>query len=196
MKMEPIKTIDLDCVQVKIYPDDFGDQECPLDCLEGADDIKVLVWDRRSTLSDRNEFKNDDPNDIPGWAFFHGYYSFPLFKYEHGAVVYAVTEGGNPFHCPWDSGQTGWVLVKIIDWKDSTPLTVAESWAKAITTWCNGWYYGFVIEDQRGEHLDSCWGFDDDDYCESEALEIAKHHVEELQTKKARKLEANRPDMY
>jgi len=40
--------------------------------------------------------------------------------------------------------------------------------------------WGFAIEDQNGETLDSCWGFlGDSDYCEQEAQTIYKGMIQQ-----------------
>ena len=107
----------------------------------------------------------------------------PVWKYEHsGICVRACDE--NPFSCPWDSCQCGWVLAfredilkeygrklitkKLI--KKVKEVLVAE--VELYNQWLNGEVYGWktykVDEDvadedivDEGEELDSCWGYYD-----------------------------------
>ncbi len=201
--MQAIKSFEIGAVTVKIMPDDSGDQENPLTEAYGRNDsgaglesegIIFASFEKRSTLSDCHRF--DSPDDVLPWAKRNRWDAFPLIKYEHGAVAYSISRA-YPFNCPWDAGQVGWVLVKRSAFRGAKRRAeVAASWCKAVTTWCNGWYYGFVIEDSQGEHLDSCWGFDDSDYCEQEARASAKHRAAELADIEASEAEESRPDMY
>lgn len=92
-----------------------------------------------------------------------------VYKYEHSGVAYST----EPFSCRWDSGQVGYIYV--------TKKIAAENFGKKICTaaardnaygilrsemetysqWANGEVYGFIIEDEEGDQLDSCWGFYD-----------------------------------
>lgn len=185
MKMlEPIRTKRVGSVTIKIVPDDSGAMECPLDGLTDADGFKFVTFERGSTLSDYHNF--DNPEQAKAWAKQNRYDLFPLFRYEHGLVAYSTKSFiGRAHHAEWDSGQVGFVLLKkSIYRKVKSRPEIAESWCKAVTTWVNGEYYGFVIEDEEGEHLDSCWGFDDADYCEAEAMAAAKHYAKKLQDEK------------
>lgn len=49
------------------------------------------------------------------------------------------------------------------------------------THWANGWGCGFQILDARGNELDSCYGFLDQDDC----LEQAKNSAERYATEEA-----------
>jgi hypothetical protein len=53
-----------------------------------------------------------------------------------------------------------------------------------------------VIEDRDGKHLDSCWGYDDFDFCKTEATQSANYHADQLNVIAAAEAEAARPDMY
>lgn len=70
----------------------------------------------------------------------------PVYKYEHGGVVYATT----PFSCPWDSGQVGYIYLKkdqireFYNWKNLTQkrIKAIENRLKAeietFSQWANG----------------------------------------------------------
>ncbi len=58
--------------------------------------------------------------------------------------------------------------------------------------WAEGEVYGFIVENEDGEHLDSCWGFYGDDgrkLAEDEAKSIIKHY-ENSDAEEDRKLES------
>lgn len=61
---------------------------------------------------------------------------------------------------------------------------VAEALVEEWQSYCNGSVYGYVVEDENGEEIDSCWGYIGDDiYCEECGIEAAKA---ELTHRKAR----------
>ena len=71
-----------------------------------------------------------------------------IYKYEHGQVAYNT--GG--FSCPWDSGRAGFIVSK-------HDYDTQDSIVKEYSHWANGEVYGFTVEDDEGEVLDSCGGF-------------------------------------
>jgi hypothetical protein len=52
---------------------------------------------------------------------------------------------------------------------------VAESMIKEMNQYLEGDVWGYVIEDEEGSELDSCWGMFGDDHCEAEARSMALH---------------------
>ena len=106
----------------------------------------------------------------------------PLFVYEHGSI----TMNTSGYHCPWDSGQVGFIYVSIADvkkeygWKRLTSKRRAqiESYLQGeVTTYdhyLTGDVWGYVIEDEEENHIDSCWGFYEYDECEQEAKSIVE----------------------
>lgn len=181
--MKALETINVsDNVIVKILPDE-GDQECPLENLDPSlepasrDVIFVDFQRRRSTIADYNPFKCK--TEVEAFLKAHSEFEqFNLYKYDHSGVAYSTKSFiGRAHHADWDSGQIGWVLINKEVFPDNKPAEVAESWCKTLTNWANGWYYGYVIEDAAGEPLDSCWSYDDIDFCRSEALEAARGFV-------------------
>lgn len=122
---------------------------------------------------------------------------FPLFMYEHGNSIYRVSEGGNPFSCPWDSGRVGSLFVKLADVGD--PREAATTFCEEYTDWANGNIWGYVVSTPDDDNAESCWGFvgdPDDAWIVQEATEAARSVAEEYDAEKAREAEAERPDMY
>lgn len=118
----------------------------------------------------------------------------PVFAYTHsGTVLQAARE--NPFVCPWDSGQSGFVYC--------TADQVAQEWGgdkgqaldylrntvDTYSSYLAGDCFGYVVErvhrDEAGdpshyEELDSCWGFlGDPKGCLAEGVSVAASYVED-----------------
>lgn len=108
--------------------------------------------------------------------------SIPVYAYVHSGVMMRATESGNPFSCPWDSGQCGLVYAELDTIKKEFGSDDAEAIQKAkallinevetFSQYLNGEVYGYVIEDAEGNEIDSCWGFyGDPDELATQALE-------------------------
>ncbi len=86
------------------------------------------------------------------------------------------------FHCPWDSGQVGWIHVDLAAIREDhgcqrvSPALrrKVEELRQEVSTYddyLTGNCFGYVLETRDGEEVDSCWGFigDHDGYCLQEA---------------------------
>lgn len=124
----------------------------------------------------------------------------PVFAYVHSGTTLKAAET-NPFSCPWDSAQSGFVYMTkaeaLKEWgglhMTDDVLAKVHSYqagmVEAFSDYLSGECYGFVIErltlDEDGdvtsaEQLDSCWGFVGDiGYCKDEAVQQAANFVEE-----------------
>jgi len=112
----------------------------------------------------------------------------PIYVYEHGGITMR-TSG---FSCQWDSGQAGFIYIskaearkmwgkamskKQVQWIDEC-MTERVAYLAAI---CEGSIYGYSIEDEEGDVLDSCWGFVETEYpmektyVYKEAMDSAKY---------------------
>jgi hypothetical protein len=109
----------------------------------------------------------------------------PLYLYDHSGITMST----GSFSCPWDSGQVGFIYVRIADvkaeygWKVLTKARrerIEEYLRNEVRTYddyLTGNVYGFVIEELDNatgewEQVDSCWGFYGDDPVESGMCEI------------------------
>lgn len=102
----------------------------------------------------------------------------PVYLYDHSGLAMNTTG----FHCPWDSGQVGFIYVSLEDVRGEYTVhrvskqlraKVAAQLASEVETYSDflaGNVYGYVIEED-GDVTDSCWGFvgDYDGYCLQEA---------------------------
>jgi len=104
--------------------------------------------------------------------------ALPLYIYEHSGIT--MNTGG--FHCPWDSGQVGWIYITNDKVKseghENTPVEkIYEYLSNEVKTYdkfLTGDIHGYTIEDANGEYIDSCWGF----FSEEDALSEAKSYVD------------------
>jgi hypothetical protein len=158
--MEALQVIDRKPLRVKLYPD--ADRINPR---EDYDHLGTIVYRKgaRYLLGDEAW----DSGTPPPEDSIH----LPVYAYIHGGVTVATT----PFHCPWDSGQSGFIFAerkKIREWLQVKRITqdvkrrVYDIFKSEIAEWdayLQGAVYGYVIEDKKGEVVDSCWGFYDAD---------------------------------
>ena len=153
----------------------------------------MSCWHRRYRLGDRHAY--DDPRDrlinLCGLnsdtdrsmdALFERAEKraviLPLYLYDHSGITMNTTG----FHCPWDSGQVGYIHVTLADIRTEYGVTrvsqdlrarIAEHLRQEVRTYdhyLTGNCYGFIVEKDDDE-VASCWGFlgDYDGYCLAEA---------------------------
>ena len=174
---EAIESFDVESLTVFICHDDTC---MDLEVSGCESDIKLCSFDTRSTLSGSNEFA--DAQEVIDFCRKESFIPFLLYKYEHGMCMYTAVEKpddvGYPFNDQWDAGCVGFILVP----KDSyeEPLEAANSYLSSVTDWCNGSVYGYTIQDDDGEELDSCWGFVGYEHVEQSAKEAAAGIAEQL----------------
>lgn len=103
----------------------------------------------------------------------------PLYLYDHSGLTMNTTG----FSCPWDSGQVGWIHVSAEKakrkfassryWRRAA-LKCLQSEVETYDKYLRGGFVGYVVEDDRENHIDSCWGIDDPKH----ALQCAKDAVD------------------
>jgi hypothetical protein len=172
--MQDIKRFEHAGLTIRICPD--KDPQNPRDW----DNLGTMIlFHRRRTLGDKHNLTVDGLKEL----VMHGDVIWvPVYGYDHGGITIRT----RPFDCPWDSGQLGYIYVE-------REKALKEFGAKRLTDrlerriqealrlevdvydrYLNGGFTGYIVEDVDGEHLDSCWGFDDPDYCEAQARESAE----------------------
>jgi len=109
--------------------------------------------------------------------------SLPLYLYDHSGITISTA----PFSCPWDSGQVGYIYVtkdehrkafscKRVDKKKVYDYLRAE--VETYDNYLTGDVYGYCVEDENGENIDSCWGFfGDTKDCLTEGIYQAQHNI-------------------
>ena len=115
----------------------------------------------------------------------------PVSCYEHGGITISAS-GRRAGWDSFDSGQLGFVYVSHEDIKKEYNVkrltkNVLERAEKTLRSevetyddYLTGNVYGYIIEDENDEQLDSCWGFlGDYKYCLEEAKSAADWHAEQ-----------------
>ena len=173
------------------------------------DNLGVMVcFHSRYNLGDKHEYRD---SDYSGWDEMEAAIQkeedaaviLPLYLYDHSGIT-MNTEG---FHCPWDSGQVGFIFVsraKVLEEWSKKRISkkllakVEEVLRQEVTTYdqyLTGDVWGYVIEDDDVEHIESCWGFYGREYCEKEAQDMVDYlkKQEEEETAERKRVQAAMP---
>ena len=178
------------------------------------DNLGVIAYSHRDyTLGDKNLRDYYDLDNFNSWEEIKAQLVkdeniaviLPLYLYDHSGLFlkigswYGLLPQG---HAEFDSGQVGFVYVtkeairkeygvkritrKTLEKAEKVIRSEAETFAKYIS----GDVRGFVVEDADGEHLDSCWGYYEDEDAISEAKSIIDGEVKTRQEAHEAKLKA------
>lgn len=179
------REIDYKGMSIKIYYDE--DAESPAnwdnpDCFLCADYRYLNVNSESISAEDcRNAIEETNR-----W-FLNGFYIFPVSIYDHSGICIhlGTTRGwdytnGDAFICV--KRRKGWTWAK--KQAEKVAQSVVDEWNMYLT----GEVYGFVAEDEDGEHIDSCWGFYGDEGIEDAIrqaegaidYELEKRHEENM----------------
>jgi len=132
----------------------------------------------------------------------------PLALLDHSGLHMWVGSGAHPLDPGgWDSGQVGWIFItrdQILrefggsyvkedgkqKWVVHAKRMTSKMREKAEACLCaevklydrylTGDVYGYIIEDDDGNRIDSCWGFYGDKDAVSQAKEMAEHAAQNL----------------
>lgn len=97
--------------------------------------------------------------------------ALPLYLYDHSGITIRT----HPFGCRWDSGQIGFIYLekdKLLKWYNREKITrqLLKSVEKDLISevelynhYLTGQVFGYVVRDEKGVEVDSCWGFYGDD---------------------------------
>ena len=126
------------------------DEVCPMcegDNIEARGN-KHYCFNCEDTFDNVKELKPD---------VFNNYHVFILSAYIHSGVKLYL--GSNKI-CQWDSGTVGAVLVSKEEWKEESEAEkAAESLVNNWNDCLNGNVYGYIIKDENGDEVDSCYGY-------------------------------------
>ena len=146
---------------------------------------KMICFHKRYDLGDSHNYNVDDYNS---WEELSkaiikeeskGSIILPLYLYDHSGI--SISTGA--FSCRWDSGQVGFIVAdrkKVLQEFGSKILTkklkdqvikILENEVQTYSQYLEGDVYGFIIEDEEGEQLDSCFGFYGNDFAINGMLE-------------------------
>ncbi len=133
------------------------------------DNLGTIVYGhRRYHLGDVEAWDTEDYLNWNDWrdGELKGAIALPVYLYDHSGLTINTTG----FHCPWDSGQVGWIYVdkekareelgvkRIGKHARKRILDILRSEVELFDQYLRGDVYGFVLYED-GEEIDSCWGF-------------------------------------
>lgn len=161
---------------VKIRIEHDEDAESPSQW--GREDLFLVANHRDFYVPEPGEKRvpNDPAELIDRYRKTH--WIFPLEAYIHSGVVLAFGHEGNFPDRRWDVSQLGFIFVSKKEWR--LRKSARKAAASLIAEWnqyLEGDVWGYVIEDDDGEHLDSCWGMYGREYCVDEAVSCLKGHL-------------------
>lgn len=135
---------------------------CPHRTCHGCEEYEDC--DKRESLEEIDKFTEE-------------YHWLPVYKYEHGNVVFNTTG----FSFPWDNGIVGYIAISKEEFSKEfhesvSPDQYLATTIQLLSDWANGNCYGFVIEDSDGNVQDSCWGYYGEKGIEA-AIEDAKEVI-------------------
>jgi len=138
----------------------------------------MACWHRDYDLGDdlKKQDCPNEPGEFAAWAEQTKAVYLPLYLYDHSGITMSTSS----FHDRWDSGQVGYIyltretILKEWGWKVLTKerRTFLENYMKGdvetYDQYLTGDVYGYIVEDENGETLDSCWGFYGSEHAEEE----------------------------
>ena len=156
------------------------------------DNVGVMVcWHRNYRLGDKHEFTS--PQDfLESDECKNAALVLPLGLIDHSGISMYIGSGAHS--CDpggWDSGQVGFVYVtkekaraeygKRLTKKRLARLEeCVRGEVKTYDDYLTGNVWGFVVEDEDGDTVDSCWGFVGDvDYAFAEGKAAAECYLEQ-----------------
>ena len=152
---------------LRVFPDDD-----PMDPREYDNLGHMVCFHRRYSLGDKHDI---DEDDFCSWEEIADYLEseygaviiLPLYLMDHSGLSMSV----GSYNDPWDSGQVGFIYATYHDLNREYGNTFQESIdtatrvligeVEAYDAYLSGRYVGFVLEDETGEEMDSCWGYSD-----------------------------------
>lgn len=173
---EPIRTVKHEDHTIKVYLDDIAESPREWDNLG-----TMICFHRSYNLGDQNFFET--PQDLTKWSKRRDVISLPLFLYDHSGITMNTTG----FHCPWDSGQVGWIYVerkkvreefkkkRISKKLRSKIVEILRAEVGIYDSYIRGNVFGYEIEDKDGDDIDSCWGYFSYDHMIEDAKNVIKN---------------------
>lgn len=156
----------------------------------------MTCFHKRYNLGDKHHWKSDMFDDWDavekGIELAGAIIILPLYLMDHSGLTMRVDS--STFRMAdshgWDWGQVGFIHITMekiraeYGWKRLSKkrreriATYLSQEVETYSQYLNGEVYGYVIEDEEGNDIDSCWGFFGYDY----AVEQAKEAVKSQQT--------------
>jgi len=163
------------------------------------DNLGCLVcFHKRYNLGDKTELRS---NQFDGWRELREYIEkelggvviLPLYLMDHSGIT--MRTGSEQFRAcdpaGWDWGQVGFVYATreaiLKNWMKkrltlrlrAQAVALLEAEIKLYDQYLQGDIHGYIIEDDEGNHIDSCWGY----YGEAEARAEGESVMKALERK-------------
>jgi hypothetical protein len=159
-----------------------SDAECPIGQSGDSREKIVSFGHRHSNYANPNDYL-DRTND--GKAIFKlgirrqlaTSCAFVLSYHEHGSCVWSLM-GEGP-QCQWDTVQFAGIYWVPTDVPQDERRTYAKAALREYTDWCNGACYGYSIETEDGETVDSCFGYIGDEYLMTEVKKALESYMKD-----------------
>jgi hypothetical protein len=145
---------------------------------------KIVHWHRRYDFGERINHVQDWIDGLPD-----GTLRLPIALLDHSGLRMWV--GSENHQCDpggWDSGQVGFIYATpdMIrkEYGEFNAETVAQATkvlrqeVETFDQYLSGDVWGFIVEDDNGNHLDSCWGFFGHDYAKQQGEEALRYATE------------------
>lgn len=187
---------------IRIVPDDHDDSP------RGWDNLGVMVCGHRNYNLGDVQIKGDEYDSVDHLLTtlvedYEPTVVLPLYLFDHSGITIRsgppvdLTELFIPDRQPftfdpggWDTSFVGFILdtPETRDMVGTPPdLTqeALEGEVETYATYLEGGVVGYMVEDENGNHLDSCFGFYDLDDAKAEAEDVAEHAAVELAEQRA-----------
>jgi hypothetical protein len=151
--MESIKSLEHKGLKIDIWHD-----QDPIDPREWDNMGKMVCFHSRYDLGDKHTFRDHEHFEEFLLEEKDNIFYLPIYLYDHGGITIKTS----PFGCGWDSGKVGYIYISKRDAKHegiADPIKMLEHEVEQYDHYIMGNCYGFTIEDNEGEMLDSVGGF-------------------------------------
>lgn len=187
MSRESYKTEEYRGYTINIYYDE--DAQSPREW----DNLGTIYSNSRSYDPDNHsieEILNDEHTGM-SQEFKENYIWLKIRGYQHSGLTISVS-GGYPYNDPWDSGLFGVIAVskekaikefgkKICTKKvREKALNCLRGEVETLDMYYTGDVYGFVIEDENGDEVDSCWGYFGSEYIDKDLIPECKSIIDSM----------------
>jgi len=174
---------------IKVYYDDNA--ESPREW----DNLGTIYSNSRNYDPDRHSIEEiiDDETGGLDKEFVKNHIMLDIYAYEHGGITLSTSRGGQ-FSDTWDSGLFGIIAVskkkaikefgKKICTKEvrERALRCLEGEVETLDMYYTGETYGYVIEDEDGCEIESCWGYFGSEWVDKDIIpeckSIIDHEIE------------------
>jgi len=117
----------------------------------------IVAWHNDYIVGDKHKYRTpkDFLDEWEGKA-----YIYDLFMYQHGMAYLSM----EPFNDVWGNAQVGYIYVpkskaESEHLSEEQVYEIVKSELSIYNDWFTGNVYGYVLEDEDWNCVDSCWGF-------------------------------------